>query len=171
MLANLLEDDHRSCFINSANSIVLPSVSPNRLAPASTSPVSANQLDAWSNAERTTLTSCASLTPSKHDIIARSNLFNPCSASPSLCSARNVSSASTFVVPSQIGSTWLSRNNTGNPVSSTYPAPPKLSSTSLVTSTACLAVVSFMIGVNTRNSSASSSEISRVSLRPVSSAT
>ena len=69
------------------------------------------------------------------------------------------------MVPSQIGSTWASRSSRGSPVSSTYPAPPKLSRYSLAEATASLPVVSFASGA-TRRSSASAAWSPSTSTRP-----
>ena len=65
---------------------------------------------------------------------------------PADSSARRVSSESTLVVPSQMESTCASRRSVGIPVSSTYPAPPNASTTSLATATAWRAVVSLASG-------------------------
>jgi hypothetical protein len=56
-------------------------------------------------------------------------------------------------------------------VSSTYPAPPKHSSASEATATACFPVVSFARGVMERRSTRSSAVASPASARPVSATT
>ena len=60
------------------------------------------------------------------------------------------------MVPSQIGSTCASRSSRGTPVSSTYPAPPKLSTYSLAEPTASRPVASFASGATMRSSAAAS---------------